>query len=530
MINKVLTFICAMFMFTVVVSPTTWASGVQCVEKDVSIYQWGYRHKQALPAELAVEPNYILERCIKLIGIGKYPFTLKPDGYQLSVNGVRVKEGSTVQINDNDYMVIRTKSRPSPGTVKMVRLSFKETNPEMRREYYGFSWQIQTKNESLIPTVWEVGSDKQFKQVAEVTPKVKAGDIIILNKGEQFEPFDIKNISGTAERPITLTSNAKLASERPLITGAFDKYGWTVAVRHSHFWSFKNLEIANGRVCFRNEAHGTTLEDVFIHDCHIGVMGTDDSSGSLTILHSEVTRCGGKGNSKTWGHAIYVASDQHAFPSATFTLINSYLHDNKGNNVKSRFERSYIKRNWIEGGEEQEARYLIELIGYDGAYDFNLQKHQVLENYLIHKATALGSRVGGDGNSPSRGVMLFSDNIFIVGENFDKSIVRTFQGLGEIILERNTIAYSKRSSELILLVDEVENDGWVKETPSIKVRENVLSKSIVPVRTLSGNVYETHHEISIKDNFIFPPLILTPGFLEENSPQTETYIPTISLH
>lgn len=529
MINKVLTFICAMFMFTVVVSPTTWASGVQCVEKDVSIYQWGYRHKQALPAELAVEPNYILERCIKLIGIGKYPFTLKPDGYQLSVNGVSVEEGSSVQINDSDYLLIRTKSPSTVGTVKMLSIVFKETNPHMRLQNYSISWQIQTRNESLVPTIWEVGSDKRFKQVKEVTPRLKAGDVIILNKGEQFEPFDIKNISGTAERPITLTSNAKVASERPLITGAFDKYGWTVAVRHSHFWLFKNLEIANGRVCFRNEAHGTTLEDVFIHDCHIGVMGTDSNSGSLAILHSEVTKSGGKGNSKTWGHAIYVASDQHAFPGATFTIKNSYLHNNKGNNIKSRSERSYIKRNWIEAGIDSESRYLIELIGYDNSYDFNGQNHQVIENYLIHKKTALGSRVGGDGNSPSSGTMSFRNNVFIIGEEFNRSIVRTFQGLRKVTLDGNTVVYLDSLTANILIVDEVAHNGWIEGTPTIDIYNNVLNEMIVPARIFSGNLYESKLGVSIKNNIILDPMVLEPGSLDKKRPKSCSYIDEIPI-
>lgn len=519
------------FLLLALVFPTySWALNSACIKMDVSIYQWGVRHNQALPAELSLAPGQSIEQCIRLTGVGEFPFTLEPKGYMVSVNGAKFTQSTTLRVYDNDTLLVKTVAPSKKGTLQTVRLLFKETNPDMRRDLYIVPWQIQTQNDSLVSTQWLVGSDKRYKQVAEVLPKIKGGDTIILNKSERFEPFEIKNISGSKTKPITLTSNAESASERPVITGAFDKYGWTVAVRASHFWSFSNIELANGKVCFRNEAHGTTLENVIIHDCHIGVMGTDQNSGSLTITHSEIFNSGGKPPGQKWGHAIYVASDQNAFPGSTFTLENSYLHDNKGNNVKSRFERSLIKRNWIEGGEDSQARYLIELIGFDGAYDFNGQRHQVVENYLIHKSTALGSRIGGDGNSPSRGTMSFEDNVFIIEDSFNHSIVRTFQGLGAVSLTGNSVVYSGELTNNILLDDEVENDGWVGGTPTIEISNNVLNENITLVRTPTGILHKTHGDVTINNNLIFDPLVLKQGFVKQNRPLSGKYIDVINLH
>ena len=520
----------AVLLLAMVFPISSWAIDSECLNKDVSLYLWRVRHNQALPAELSLAPSQVIERCIRLTGVGKFPLTLEPKGYKVSINDANFVENSTLHIHDSDTLRIQALSPSKKGVHQTLRLLFKETNPEARRNLYIVPWQIQTQNDSFVPTQWLVGSDKQYKQVADVLPKINGGDTIILNRNERFEPFEIKNISGSRDKPITLTSNAINASERPVITGAFDKYGWTVAVRASHFWSFTNIELANGKVCFRNEAHGTKLENVLIHDCHIGVMGTDQNSGSLTIANSEIFNTGGKPPGQKWGHAIYVASDQNAFPGSTFTLINSYLHDNKGNNVKSRFERSIIKQNWIEGGEDSQARYLIELIGYDGAYDFNGQNHQVVENYLIHKSTSLGSRVGGDGNSPSRGTMSFKDNVFIIEGGFTHSIVRTFQGLGAVSLTGNSVVYTSELTSNILLDDEVENDGWVEGIPTIEVSNNVLNDKIIPVRTLSGDFYDTNGNIIIRENLLFEPLVLKKDFVKKTRPHTREYINVISLH
>ena len=517
-------------LFATLLPSQSWASSSACLTKDISLYQWRVRHIQALPAELSLAPDQTIEQCIRLTGVGKFPLTLKPKDYKISINGASFVESGTLTINDNDTLLIQARSPSKKGMHQTIRLLFKETNPDARRNTFIVPWQIQTRNDSLVPTQWLVGSDKRYKQVADVLPKVKGGDTIILNANETFEPFEIKNISGSRNKPITLTSNTKNASERPIITGAFDKYGWTVAVRASHFWSFSNIKIADGKVCFRNEAHGTKLENVLIRDCHIGVMGTDRNSGSLTITHSEIFNSGGKPPGQKWGHAIYVASDQHAFPGSTFTLVNSYLHDNKGNNVKSRFERSLIKRNWIEGGEDSQARYLIELIGFDGAYDFNGQSHQVVENYLIHKSTSLGSRVGGDGNSPSRGTMSFSDNVFIIESGFTHSIVRTFQGLEAVSLTGNSVVYSSELTNNILLDDEVEDDGWVGGTPTIEISNNVLNENITLVRTPLGVFHKSRGDVSINSNLIFDPLVLKHGFIEQNRPLSGKYIGAINLH
>ena len=89
--------------------------------------------------------------------------------------------------------------------------------------------------------------------------------------------------------------------------------------------------LQDGGLCFRNEANNTVLKNVLVRRCSTGILSTDRHSGNFSLYNVEVTESGGKGRS--WGHAVYVASDQHAFPGSRFILKNSFLHHNKGNNL-----------------------------------------------------------------------------------------------------------------------------------------------------------------------------------------------------
>jgi hypothetical protein len=126
--------------------------------------------------------------------------------------------------------------------------------------------------------------------------------------------------------------------------------------------------------------------------------------------------------------------------------------------------------------------------------------------------------------------MSFEDNVFIIEDSFNHSIVRTFQGLGAVSLTGNSVVYSGELTNNILLDDEVENDGWVGGTPTIEISNNVLNENITLVRTPTGILHKTHGDVTINNNLVFDPLVLKQGFVKQNRPLSGKYIDVINLH
>lgn len=521
----------ALYVFSLLASAQCFAlTRSDCLEKDISVYQWGVRHYAALPASLSVKPGATLETCVTLTGIGPKSLEITPKHYELSINGGTYSTGMKMQVNDNDTLRIRLIAPSKFNEHKTSRLEFFETDKTMRRNIIRLAWQVQTANYNINPTTWFIGTDKRYQQVSQVLPMVRGGDTIILNKSEVFEPFEVKFISGSKDQPITLTSNAQKAKERPRIKGGVPRFGWAIGLRSSHFWIIENLVIEDAIVCFRNESHGTLLSRVLIKGCHTGVMGTDYNAGSLTVSHSEITESGGKEVGQKWGHPIYVASDQHTFPRSEFVLKHSFLHNNKGNNVKSRYEKSRIYNNWIEAGKDGYAKYLLELIGYDGNYDFSGQEHIVQNNFLIHGEYGLGSRIGGDGKSPSRGTVTFENNLFVGKPEFEFPFIRIFQGLGRLNVQYNSIAYVAEATPNILIQDELASADWALGKPHISIKGNTINSMVTLLKTIENTSRDNQNSVSINNNRILAPLELSKQALTENRPQEGVYVLDIGVN
>ena len=110
-----------------------------------------------------------------------------------------------------------------------------------------------------------------------------------------------------------------------------------------------------------------------------GILGADWGSGSLTVEHSEVYRCGGGDRL----HQIYTSADQDNYPDSVFRLQYSWIHDaNGGNNVKSRAARNEIYYNRIEGAYYHE----LELIGAECCAESVVREDSdVVGNLLVKK-------------------------------------------------------------------------------------------------------------------------------------------------
>ncbi|MBQ4829546.1 right-handed parallel beta-helix repeat-containing protein [Alteromonas sp. MMG017] len=497
-----------------------------CVEKDISDYQWRVRHDAALPAVLDASPNEEIQGCVVVTGVGKFPLILEDmKNVNILINEEAYDSDNNHMVKDGDKLSFKFRAPSKFNSNQVVRLTFNETDQERRRKVYRIIWSIQTLNVEREPRTWLIGPSYPYREVSDVLPDVVAGDTLFLEANATYEPFDIRYVPGTKNLPITLKGNTNAAKDRPIVAGGSEKYNWTVSLRGSHYWIIENIIIQDGGLCFRNESNGTTIKNVLIQRCSTGILGTDLNSGNLTILNSEVRESGGKALGRSWGHAIYAASDQHSFPNSLLTIKNSFIHNNRGNSIKSRFQNTLIEGNWIESGDHPQAKYLIELIGYDGKFDFYGQQNTVFNNILLHQPPGLGSRVGGDGNSASRGDTLFRDNLFLLAPNFNRTLVRTFQGLRSLTLSGNTVAFISKPKSIVLVTDELQNREWVEGKPNITIKENTLNERTELLKRIHADVSDTNVEsIILKRNTFIEPIIIEYNEIRRRRPIINSYI------
>ncbi|PRO68456.1 hypothetical protein C6Y39_12475 [Alteromonas gracilis] len=501
----------------------------ECLVKDVSSYQWGVRHVANLPADLELKPGAIIEKCFTVKGVGKHPLILNAKGISISVNGSVPVSDQPLEIQEGDTLRVRVQVYNKYNSTLTHRLTFEETDSQRRRKIYRIIWNSQTVNTPRKPKTWYLGPSRQHRQLKEILHQLVAGDTVYLDPNAVYEPVEIKNISGTKELPIRLIGNTKDAGSRPIFAGGTERFNWTLALRNSHNWRIDNIILQDGGLCFRNEATNTELKNVVVRRCSTGVLSTDLNSGNFTMSNVEVTESGGKKNGRPWGHAVYVASDQHAFPGSVFVLKNSYLHGNRGNIVKSRFENSLIQNNWIESGSDRQAKYLLELIGYDQKYDFAGQQFEVKNNIIFMRPPGLGSRVGGDGNSGSRGDVLFENNLFLIDKGFERTILRTFQGIRSITLRNNSVAFVGSYSKLLWLTDEISDSNWVEGRPHITFENNVTTEDSILLKRDEVTTSDDRSFVIVHDSLELAPIITSIENIQKLRPQKGEYIEIASF-
>lgn len=234
--------------------------------------------------------------------------------------------------------------------------------------------------------------------------------------------------------------------------------------------------------CIYHHSNDVVIRDVYVHDCpRHGILGSDQDSGSLTVEYSEIYNAG----SNMGQHAIYMATDEVAFPGSVFRLQYSWVHDSRfddmrdgGNLIKSRAERNEIYYNWLEGAFFHE----LELIGPDpagaqGGWTDALAREDsdVVGNVIVHTAD-FGSvlRFGGDGTSGGRGETFgryrFVNNTVIRrnANNDTPTVFRLFEGIDSLEFHNNVIWREGASS--VTLARGVEAQ-WVT-TPKITGTNN----------------------------------------------------------
>lgn len=226
---------------------------------------------------------------------------------------------------------------------------------------------------------------------------------------------------------------------RPHISGAAN----TVEFRQSNHVVFEGFEVSGGTSrCILQGAHDVTVRDSVIHACagH-GILSTDQQSGSFALEYSEIYDSG----AGTSQHALYIQSDEIAFPGSLFRMRYNYVHSgNGGNLLKSRHECAEVYYNWFQGATYHE----LELIGPDEntqqagwTRDLIREDQDVVGNVIVHTNPAFGAvvRIGGDGTGVSKGRARFVNNTFLLSSGQDATVFRIFQEMQSVEMHNNVI-------------------------------------------------------------------------------------------
>ncbi len=278
-----------------------------------------------------------------------------------------------------------------------------------------------------------VGPHRDHKSVGSLTPDLGPGDTLTLEGGVDYPAMNLEG-SGTALEPIRVVGTVE-NGKRPRFASKDDRY--TLAIRGEHIL-VEGVEVTGGRLAaVFVEGNDVTIRDSEVHDCAShGILASDTNSGSLTLERVDVHHAG-SGDRR---HQIYVATDQAAYPQATFRLLQSRVHDGLGGNaVKSRAERNEIRGSTIEGAYYQ----ALDLIGPEIVKGKpRPTSSDIVDNVIRgngHEHYHL-VRLGGDEEATSSdGDYRFTRNRFEI-ENEARSVVRVTFGAHLISFEGNVFS------------------------------------------------------------------------------------------
>ena len=298
--------------------------------------------------------------------------------------------------------------------------------------------------------------------IVEVDSAVYAGGIVMsgIDDGGDDE--------GAAGNPVVIRGIRDGLGVRPRLVGGTNTIEFRLA-DHIVFEGFEVSGTGNTTTgtfrCIYHHSNDVVIRDVFVHDCpRHGILGADNDSGSLTVEYSEIFNAGSNGGN----HAIYMATDEVAFPGSVFRLQYSWVHDSRfdnavdgGNLIKSRAERNEIYYNWLEDAFFHE----LELIGPDpsgGVPEGQAREDSdVVGNVIVHTGD-FGAivRFGGDATGQSNGRYRFVNNTVIRrnANNDTPTMFRLFDGIDSLEFHNNVIWREGASS--VTLARAVEAD-WV---------------------------------------------------------------------
>jgi hypothetical protein len=442
-------------------------------------FKWEKRKRAAFATSLAQQPNSLVQsNCLLFTGISPFITLTNESNIEVSIDGGDYRPMPAIIFSGNTVR-LRKAARNLFGDNKIYSIYILGDGKNNHNMQTGrIEWTIQTHGVYREKKIWNVGPNEPAKQLKDITNLLAPGDEIHLMGDAIYDPIDIRGISGTRALPITLKGISK-NGKRPTLRGGTERFNWTLALRNSHFWHIDNIILERGGICYRHESAYIKLSKVLIRHCGNGILGTDYNSGSLHISQLELTRSGGKPEKKNWRHGIYMATDRDRFPESIFTIEKSFLHNNKGNSIKSRAERTEVYGNWLENTTNQQSIYALELIGYDGYETLEPINHDVVGNVIAINSIKYGVRVGGDGTGSSNGPSRFSENIFLMPKDFKGYIFRLLGHLQFLDITNNMFLSQNQGSKSITLIkDYIPSAQWFYQMPHIRVSGNTFTSNI----------------------------------------------------
>ncbi|MBU3021754.1 right-handed parallel beta-helix repeat-containing protein [Aestuariibacter sp. A3R04] len=428
-----------------------------------------------LSSTLEIEPGVATaSECIEFGGMETDAVLTSVKGSWFSVNGAPFTQEDT-EISNGDRVVLAYNTPHTHGlsTTERVKAVFPDLAENTSPLY--LKWGVQTSNTGRAPREWHIHPEGEYKQVEDIASQLVAGDIVNIAGNYEYKPFILEGISGTKTNPIIFRGTS-VNGKRPTFKGNHTRWPWTIGVRSSHNIRFENIEITGAdTICFRHESNNIVLENIYLHDCKVhGILGTDSSSGSLTINQSEITRTGGKYEGRPWGHAVYVATDQYMFPNSTLKITHSFLHGNKGNTVKSRAERLELYYNWIEVNDLEQARYAVELIGPVVVTRHPIEQ-DVTGNLFWLGKDSYAIRAGDDGTGGSNGIVRFTNNTVIhAAESDHYSFMRLDHKMTAVGVQNNIFIKKSPNAFYTIIRDNVKKESWGTGTEAIFISNNIL--------------------------------------------------------
>jgi hypothetical protein len=310
-------------------------------------------------------------------------------------------------------------------------------------------------------TTYRVGPARPYQQLQQIVNLLNAGDTVLVD-GDAVYPGGVSfSRPGTQQQRILL-HGIRVNGNRPILDGGTNTIAFTGGPGGASHYTLEGFEVRNAT--FRgiyHQASDLVVRDVVVHHCNNGLMGADQSSGSLLLEYAEFYACG----SGTNAHQIYMATDELTNPGSVFRMQFCWIHDGAGgNNVKSRAERNEIYYNWIEGAYYHE----LELIGPDPAggvpATLKQENSDVVGNVLQKRATAFGGtgtfyvvRFGGDGTGASNGRYRFVNNTVLLGTS---AAFRLFDSLESVEMHNNVFyRASGTGSPVVRTVEAVWKSG-----------------------------------------------------------------------
>lgn len=301
---------------------------------------------------------------------------------------------------------------------------------------------------ALLPSVsqarvWTVGpTGRDYTQLSALfdANNLAPGDIVDVDGSAMYNSAKMGDDDGGAPgAPVTVRWKRVAGATRPVLQGGTH----TFKFEQSNHVVFEGFEVRGGTsTCLFSEANDVTVRDVVVHACPShGILGADQNSGSFTLEYSEIYDSG----AGTTRHAIYMQSDEIAFPGSVFRMRYNYVHSgNGGNLLKVRHERSEIHSNWFEGAFYQE----MELIGPDcetqqAGWTRATKREDVelINNVIVHTSASWPNaiRVGGDLNGASDGRLRMVGNTIVFDRPGNATAVYVQLGTGSVEMHNNAI-------------------------------------------------------------------------------------------